>query len=143
MRGTIVTILLLSTLASPSTAQREQHVANRRDVEWLFKNSPQYVAPVQYDVWWDELVLACGCTPVTISASIVWRDAPSRGFACPVGEAMDANTLCVGQWLNSGDIFIATRYRLDERVVKHEMLHAILGVGNHPAIFAKLNLGTH
>ncbi len=134
-----VTVAVLLTLLAGfglATAQGP----DRAQIKWLFENSPQYAAPAQYDTWWDELVLAVNAPVQATLEGIVWHAAPARGFGCPVDEKVDANTLCVGQWLSTGDIFIASMDRLDERVVKHEMLHAILNTGGHPAIFRKLNL---
>ncbi len=134
----LIPTLLLVGRVGPSVGQGRS--AARADMTWLFQNAPQYIAPVQYDSWWDELVLACGCVPQTTLEALVWHDAPARGFACPAVE-YNANSLCTGQWVSTGDIFIAGRYRLDERVVKHEMLHAMLRTGGHPALFGRLNLG--
>ncbi len=80
---------------------------------------------------------ACGCEPATTFESIIWRQGPYDGFYC--AEMGDA---CVGQWLSapSNTIVIAKRWMDDSHTVKHEMLHAILGRGDHPPIFRRLLL---
>jgi len=133
-----LTLLFLALLVAASARGQEQPRADHAEVAWLFQNSPQYLPPVQYERWYDELVAAAGTEPNTTFEALIWHAAPRNGFGC-----QGSRETCQGQWLDTGDIFIATRWVDDERVVKHEMLHAILGRGDHPALFRRLNLGDH
>lgn len=113
------------------------HTVTPTDVAPLFASSQQFLALPEYDVWWDELIIACECTPATELINIIWRETQADSFPCPALTTRG----CVGQWLSTGDIFLARGYRTYKRTVQHEMLHAILGTSAHPALFIKLGLG--
>ena len=56
---------------------------------------------------------------------IVWHVVDGESFECPSGR-------CVGRWNDNHHIYIASAYRVNELVVRHEMLHDLLGRPGHP-----------
>lgn len=69
---------------------------------------------------------------------IRWFGVPQTPFRCGDG-------LCSGEWHAPHDIYIAQVFITDSGsnyfVVRHEMLHDLLGGGsNHPPVFAKCGL---
>ncbi|MGH7628141.1 MAG: hypothetical protein ACREOF_01895 [Gemmatimonadales bacterium] len=56
---------------------------------------------------------------------IVWHVVDGDGFECPSGR-------CVGRWNDNHHIYIASAYLENELVVRHEMLHDLLGRPGHP-----------
>ncbi|HEX4931824.1 MAG TPA: hypothetical protein VFV33_01515, partial [Gemmatimonadaceae bacterium] len=49
-------------------------------------------------------------------------------FPCPNGP-------CAGHWRSPHDVYIAETWVHNETLVKHEMLHDVLGTGDHPAAY--------
>lgn len=123
-RPQLLLLSLLALVALPLAAQQPR--LTRADYAGLLAISQQYIPEPVYDGWWDELVRGCGCQPATRLESIIWYKAP-EGFRC---EADETNG-CIGEWTGTGDIFIGRKHVSDQRVVQHEMLHAILGRGDH------------
>lgn len=128
----LLSLLVLSLLAGSLAAQGR---ITQPTFTRLLGISQQFIPPPQYEQWYDELVKECDCRPATTVIELTWYEAPRDGFYCEGQEAP-----CTGQWINNGVIFIAANWRMDERTVKHELLHAILNRGDHPRIFQKLNL---
>ncbi len=56
---------------------------------------------------------------------IVWHVVDGNGFECPSGR-------CVGRWNDNHHIYIASAYLDNELVVRHEMLHDLVGRPGHP-----------
>ena len=56
---------------------------------------------------------------------IVWHVVDGESFDCPSGR-------CVGRWNDNHHIYIASAYQHNELVVRHEMLHDLLGRPGHP-----------
>lgn len=56
---------------------------------------------------------------------IRWYEVAGDGFDCPSGR-------CAGRWNKDHRIFIAGAYRGNEMVVRHEMLHDLIGHSGHP-----------
>ena len=56
---------------------------------------------------------------------IDWFVVPGPAFACPSGQ-------CVAHWHGDHSIFVAERFVDAEMVVRHEMLHDIIGRPGHP-----------
>jgi len=54
-----------------------------------------------------------------------WSVIEGYSFSCSSGE-------CAGHWRTNHHIFLAGDWVMDEMVVRHEMLHDILGVTGHP-----------
>ncbi|HEX2449739.1 MAG TPA: hypothetical protein VHJ69_01290 [Gemmatimonadales bacterium] len=50
---------------------------------------------------------------------------PGDEFSCPSG-------MCVGHWTDSHEIFVAEAFLEDELVLRHEMLHDLIGHPGHP-----------
>jgi len=63
-------------------------------------------------------------TTQTCRASTFSADLPS--FACSSGQ-------CAGHWRKDHHIFLAGDWATDEMVVRHEMLHDLIGLPGHPA----------
>lgn len=56
---------------------------------------------------------------------IEWYVVPGRSFDCASGE-------CAGHWQSGHTIFIAEAWVHHEMVVRHEMLHDLVGRTGHP-----------
>lgn len=56
---------------------------------------------------------------------IRWFVIEGDGFECPSGR-------CAGRWQSGHDIYLASAYVANEMVVRHEMLHDLLGRSGHP-----------
>ena len=56
---------------------------------------------------------------------IEWYVVPGRDFPCSSGR-------CVGHWRDDHVIYIAAQHLQEEMVVRHEMLHDLLGIAGHP-----------
>jgi hypothetical protein len=54
-----------------------------------------------------------------------WSVIEGRSFPCSSGE-------CAGHWRTDHHIFLAGDWVMDEMVVRHEMLHDLLGRPGHP-----------
>ena len=54
-----------------------------------------------------------------------WSVIEGHSFSCSSGE-------CAGHWRTNHHIFLAGDWVMDEMVVRHEMLHDLLGVTGHP-----------
>lgn len=69
---------------------------------------------------------------------IRWFTVPDPGIPCPAGE-------CSGVWYPPHDIYLTTPYLSDPSgnyfVARHEMLHDLLQVADHPALFCACGLG--
>ena len=67
---------------------------------------------------------------------IQWHAVPDSAIPCPSGE-------CSGVWYPPHDIYV-TEENVHEPsyfVVRHEMLHDLLQVADHPALFCTCGLG--
>ncbi|HEU5169054.1 MAG TPA: hypothetical protein VFU46_00880 [Gemmatimonadales bacterium] len=56
---------------------------------------------------------------------IRWYVVPGSEFACPSGA-------CAARWIDDHRIFVAQAYLANELVVRHEMLHDLIGHAGHP-----------
>lgn len=54
-----------------------------------------------------------------------WSVIEGRSFPCSSGQ-------CAGHWRTNHQIFLAGDWVMDEMVVRHEMLHDLLGRTGHP-----------
>jgi hypothetical protein len=54
-----------------------------------------------------------------------WSVVEGRSFPCSSGQ-------CAGHWRTNHHIFLAGDWVMDEMVVRHEMLHDLLGRTGHP-----------
>lgn len=76
-----------------------------------------------YREWWARTEACSGRTGDFDRIS--WFVVEGPGFACPGG-------VCAGHWESTHRIFLAGDYRQNEMVVRHEMLHELLGRPGHP-----------
>jgi len=80
-------------------------------------------APSEYRAWFAATEACSGRTGDF--DRIVWHLVDGEGFECPSGR-------CVGRWNDNHHIYIASAYLNSELVVRHEMLHDLLGRPGHP-----------
>ncbi|MGH7560033.1 MAG: hypothetical protein ACRENB_03335 [Gemmatimonadales bacterium] len=81
-----------------------------------------WAAPPAYRVWWERTEACSGLRGAF--EQMEWFVVPGDRFACPSGT-------CAGRW-EPGRIFLASAWAHDEMVVRHEILHALIGRGGHP-----------
>ena len=103
--------LLLLFLAVPLAAQ-----ARERQLHDLIALSVPYSAPPQYDQWWTETRALCNCTPKVQLADLQWR-------LMADSKPHDRGSY----WTGVDVVFMEPPDDRNPDVVKHEMLHAMLG----------------
>jgi hypothetical protein len=54
-----------------------------------------------------------------------WSVIEGHSFPCPSGD-------CAGHWRTNHHVFLASDWVMDEMVVRHEMLHDLIGRPGHP-----------
>ncbi len=79
--------------------------------------------PALYREWWSKTE-ACSGRSGNFDR-VKWFVVEGSGFACRGGT-------CAGHWESSHEIFLAGDFRNNEMVVRHEMLHELLGRPGHP-----------
>ena len=82
-----------------------------------------FIPPATYRVWWDKTE-RCSGTQASFER-IRWYVVAGDGFACPGGR-------CAGRWEDDHTIYVAEAWRDHEMVVRHEMLHELIGHAGHP-----------
>jgi hypothetical protein len=80
-------------------------------------------APDVYRTWWSKTEACSGLTGDF--DRVEWEVVPGPSFTCSSGQ-------CAGHWESSHRIWIADEYVNNEMVVRHEMLHDLLGHSGHP-----------
>lgn len=82
--------------------------------------------PEAYRHWWAQME-ECAQRVAPFDRVRFWV---VRGdeFPCPKGP-------CAGHWRSPHDVYIAETWVHNETLVKHEMLHDLLGSGEHPATY--------
>jgi hypothetical protein len=112
----ILSVLSACEILGPTAALPEHAVA--------------LAAPIQYQDWWARTE-ACSGRQGRL-ADVAWFVVPDvTEFPTPDGAE-------VGRWTrgsNGTRIVIAEAYLDDELVVRHEMLHALMDRGDHPAAY--------
>lgn len=92
-----------------------------------------FVAPTTYRSWWAD-ISACSRRTGRFERlrfySVVSPITPD-GTRFPCGGGL----MCNGLWEAPHDITVAPTYMNSERLVKHEMLHDLLGRSGHPPVF--------
>ena len=79
--------------------------------------------PPAYREWWSKTQ---NCSGLKADFSTIrWALVPGKSFPCESGQ-------CVGHWQSNGEIWIASDWKDNEMVVRHEMLHALIGEPGHP-----------
>jgi hypothetical protein len=79
--------------------------------------------PDQYRAWFEK-TRACSGLNGDFDR-IKWFVVDGDEFDCPSGK-------CVGRWNDDHSIFIARAYAENEMVVRHEILHDLIGHPGHP-----------
>lgn len=93
----------------------------------------RYAPPTIYVAWWAQIRECSGLTGSfgDLRFFTVASPVTLRGTQFPCGEGM----MCNGVWDAPHDITLAPAYVESERLVKHEMLHDLIGRPGHPAVF--------
>jgi len=88
---------------------------------------PEGDSPMQpleaYREWWNKTE-ACSGRKGNFDR-ISWKVVDGYSFPCKSGQ-------CVGHWESGHEIWIAREWLSDEMVVRHEMLHDLIGEPGHP-----------
>src|SRR4051812_29911426 len=79
--------------------------------------------PPIYREWWAKTEACSGRTGNF--DRLRWSVVEGYSFPCYSGQ-------CAGHWTTNHHIFVAGDWALDEMVVRHEMLHDLLGKPGHP-----------
>jgi hypothetical protein len=79
--------------------------------------------PAVYQEWWAKTQACSGRTGNFNRIS--WSMIEGYSFPCSSGE-------CAGHWRTNHHIFLAGDWVMDEMVVRHEMLHDLIGKPGHP-----------
>jgi hypothetical protein len=82
-----------------------------------------YPPPDQYRIWWEKTQACSGLSGDF--DRVRWEVVPGQSFRCGGGQ-------CAGHWQSDHHIFIASDYTDHEMVVRHEMLHDLIGHSGHP-----------
>ena len=80
--------------------------------------------PPVYREWWAKTEACSGRTGNFDRLS--WSVIEGHSFPCSSGE-------CAGHWRSDHHIYLAGDWVMDEMVVRHEMLHDLIGRPGHPA----------
>jgi hypothetical protein len=86
-------------------------------------NDHSYTPLAAYRKWFDE-TQACSGLQGSFDR-IKWYVVDGTEFDCPSGK-------CVGHWNDDHSIFISSAWVSNELVVRHEMLHDLIGQPGHP-----------
>jgi hypothetical protein len=79
--------------------------------------------PAVYRAWWAKTEACSGLTGDF--DRVRWETVPGTSFTCSGNQ-------CVGHWQSDHRIWIAEGRLEDEMVVRHEMLHDLIGRAGHP-----------
>jgi hypothetical protein len=79
--------------------------------------------PAVYREWWAKTEACSGRRG--FFDRVQWSVVEGRSFPCSSGQ-------CAGHWNTNHHIFLASEWAMDEMVVRHEMLHDLLGRPGHP-----------
>jgi hypothetical protein len=79
--------------------------------------------PPIYRDWWAKTEACSGLT--ANFDQIDFETVPGADFECPTGT-------CVGRWEPGHHIYLAVDWSHNEMVVRHEMLHELIGRAGHP-----------
>ena len=79
--------------------------------------------PAFYREWWAKTE-ACSGRRADFD-KVEWYVVPGDGFSCPSGR-------CAGRWESSHKIYLAQDWAHNELVVRHEILHELIGRPGHP-----------
>jgi hypothetical protein len=79
--------------------------------------------PPVYQEWWAKTEACSGLTGNLYR--VQWSVIEGSSFPCSGGQ-------CAGHWSSTHHIFLASDWEMDEMVVRHEMLHELIGRPGHP-----------
>lgn len=79
--------------------------------------------PPEYRAWF-EATMDCSERQGRFE-DLQWFSVPGREFSCPTGQ-------CVGRWEPGHRIYLGEFWIGHEMVVRHEMLHDLIGRSGHP-----------
>jgi hypothetical protein len=79
--------------------------------------------PAVYRQWWAKTEACSGLSGDF--ERVRWSAVAGHSFPCASGK-------CAGHWESRHDIYIAQDWTMNEMVVRHEMLHDLLGRPGHP-----------
>jgi len=97
----------------------------------LFRTS--FTPPPEYRGWWDEIKACSGETGEF--GDIRFFEVVGPLFVLGTEFPCGGGARCNGLWEAPHDISIARGHLQTERLVKHEMLHELVRIPGHPAIF--------
>jgi hypothetical protein len=80
--------------------------------------------PPIYREWWAKTEACSGLKGHF--DRVTWSVLEGRSFRCSSGQ-------CAGHWSKGHHIYLAGDWVMDEMVVRHEMLHDLIGMPGHPA----------
>lgn len=86
-------------------------------------SSERFTPPAAYLTWFDRTE-ACSGLGGEFDRLRFYR-VPGDEFPCPSG-------MCVAHWTDSHEIYVAEAFIQDEMVIRHEMLHDLIGHPGHP-----------
>jgi hypothetical protein len=87
------------------------------------ENAIAFDPPATYRVWWEKTERCSGAQ--ASFRRIRWYLVAGDGFSCPGGR-------CAGRWEDDHTIYVAEAWRDHEMVIRHEMLHDLIGRAGHP-----------
>jgi len=133
-----VMLLILTAMGLACSTLHAQAHNGAELVGWVRQHATPVETPTVWRMWWDSLAVECDCQPAVQFDAVELYVVQGRDFQLPrrFGHSLAA-------WLWDGQIVISSDRLADSRVVKHELLHAMLGASNgggHPTIFRKLGL---
>jgi hypothetical protein len=79
--------------------------------------------PPVYREWWAKTEVCSGKTGNF--DRLRWSVVEGYSFPCASGQ-------CAGHWSSNHHIFLAGQWSMNEMVVRHEMLHDLIGKPGHP-----------
>lgn len=83
----------------------------------------RFEAPAVYRTWFASTQACSGLTGDF--ERLRFYRVPGDEFACPSG-------MCVARWTDAHEIFVAEAFLQNEMVLRHEMLHDLIGHAGHP-----------
>lgn len=94
-----------------------------------------YSPPQIYSVWWDEAAECSGgqgrLVDIEFHAVLDPALSSGEGFRC-----FESGRTCQGAFVRPNEIYIAAALTENEWIVKHEMLHALVGPEESPVTYA-------
>lgn len=108
---------------TPAASSHEKRL--QRELNNLIQQSTPYLAPDDYQQWWSQVDSVCGCEPLVQLEQLQWR----KMFSTVTSERGAFWGTINVMFIHDADIYSA-------KVIRHEMLHAMLNGDpdhRHPA----------